>query len=103
MALALVQWDDVENKYKRGGAAPNFRAGRSNVGQGVTSLAVTFGTSLPDTNYTVIVTWQNTVGSFPQQQPLVVTAFSVSGFTVAWPAPTDSTNYRINWLVMQMG
>lgn len=103
MSLALVQWDNVDNKFKVGGASPDFRAGRSNIGAGVTSLTVTFSSAISSTNFAVTCTWYNTTDSFPQQQPFVVTAFSTAGFTVSWNAPTDSTNYRISWLVMQNG
>ena len=103
MALQLVQWDDVSNKYKRGGAAPDFRANSSAVGLGVTSLVITFSSALPNANYVVVPAWMNTSGGFPQQQPLIVTVFSTTGFTVTWSAPTDTTSYKINWIVMQQG
>jgi hypothetical protein len=103
VALYLVQWDDVKNKYKRGGSAPDFRAGRSNVGQGVTSLAVTFASALSDTDYAVTVSWQNTQDSGHQIQPLVITSFSTTGFTVNWASPTDTANYKLNWIVLKQG
>lgn len=103
MALQLVQWDDNENKFKRGGASPDFRAGRSNVGVGVSSVTVTFSSPLPDTTYTVLPALQNTVDAFPQIQPVLVTGFSVNGFTATWVAPTDSANYKLNWLVFAPG
>lgn len=103
MALSLVQWDTTTNSFKSGGTAPVFRGGRSSVGAGVTSLTVTFSSELPDANFTVIPAWQNTSGAFPQQQPLIVTAFTTTGFTVTWPAPTDTASYFINWLVMPIG
>ena len=103
MALSLVQWDTDKECLVRGGAAPNFRSGRASVGASVTSVVVTFSTALPNTDYVPVVTWQNTTNSFPQQQPIIVTAFSTTGFTAAWSAPTDTAAYSINWIVMQIG
>lgn len=103
MAVSLVQWDTTKECFVRGGTAPNFRSGRASVGLGVTSVVVTFATALPDTNFIVNPTWQNTTDSFPQHQIVIITAFSTTGFTAAWSAPTDTANYSINWLVMQIG
>ena len=105
MSLSLVQWDTSKNSYVRGGVAPTFRAGVSAVGAGVQSLAVTFSSALPDTSYAVVPSWMNTTGGgfTPQQQPLIVTAFTTTGFTVSWSAPTDASTYLINWIVIQQG
>lgn len=103
MALSVVQWDSDKSTFKVGGSAPDFRAGKNNVGAGVTSLAITFGTELPSSNYAIVCTWENTTSSFPQFQNAQITSRSTTGFTIAWPAPTDSSNYRINWIVMQNG
>lgn len=101
MALTIVQWDSTNKKFKAGGG--QSRAGRSSIGSGASSLVVTFSSALPSTSYAVTCTWQNTADTNPQQQSFVVTAFATTGFTVTWPAPTDSANYSINWIVMQQG
>lgn len=103
MALQILLWDDVKQRSKRGGPAPDLRAGRANVADGATSVSVTFSSPLPDTNYSVLATWQNTDDPAPQFQPFVVTAFDEDGFTLSWAAPTDSSNYKVNWQAIAHG
>jgi hypothetical protein len=97
-------WDDTNKRMKRSTApAPDYRAGSASVSASATSVSVTFSSALASTNYAIICTWMNTVDSNPQLQPFVVTAFSTSGFTVSWNAPTDTANYKINWQAIANG
>lgn len=101
MSYNLVQWDNTNNRVKRSSLpSPDFRAGRQSVGSGATSVSVTFSSAIANTNYPPICTWQNTTDTHPQFQPLVITAFSTTGFTVSWNVATDTANYSINWQVM---
>jgi hypothetical protein len=43
----------------------------------------------------------NTVDVTPQFQPMTVTAKSTTGFTASFNAPTDSGNYKLDWLVLR--
>jgi hypothetical protein len=62
---------------------------------GTTSQVVSFTTDMPDTNYCVFPTLENTVDGSPQFQPLLVTNKTLSGYTVTWNAPLDSGNYYL--------
>lgn len=99
-SYTVLAWDTASNRTKRTTTpVPNTRSGREVVAQDDTSVAVTFSSVMPNTNYSVICVWQNTADSSPQFQPIVVTTLSTSGFIATWNAPTDSAHYSINWLV----
>lgn len=101
MALTQVAYDNTNDRLKRQTTVPvDFRAGRQSVGSAQTTVSVTFSTAVANTSYVPIVTWQNTTDSTPQFQPVVITAFSTTGFTATWNVPTDSANYSINWMIL---
>lgn len=100
MALTQVAFDNTNNRLKRqAGAVPDFRAGRTSVGSAQTSINVTFSSAIPGTTYIPVCSWQNTTDTTPQFQPIVITAFSTTGFTATWNVPTDTANYSLNWQV----
>lgn len=100
MALTQVAFDNTNNRLKRQTTVPvDFRAGRQAVSSAQSSVNVTFSTAVT-TAYVVTASWQNTTDSNPQFQPIVITAFSTTGFTATWNVPTDTANYSINWIVM---
>jgi hypothetical protein len=99
VSLNAVAFDNVGNKLERQTTIPiDFRAGRAAVSSSASSVAVTFSTAIT-TSYVPVCSWQNTTDSTPQFQPIVITAFSTTGFTASWNVPTDSANYSINWFV----
>jgi len=74
------------------------KAGSEVVGNGVASKAVVFPVPMSDINYSISAMLENTLDVTPQYQfQMLVTAKSVNGFTVSWPALTDSANYKLNW------
>lgn len=98
MALKLVLWDDEKNRYvTTSGSFPDHRAGEVDVPEGVTSVEIIFSSPLPNTSYSPIPVFKNTVDTYPQFQTPVVTAFTVNGFTASWNAPTDSENYKLSY------
>lgn len=100
MALTQVAFDNTNNRLKRQTTIPvDFRAGQKTVSSGVTTVSVTFSTAVT-TSYVPTCTWMNTTDANPQFQPVVITAFSTTGFTATWNVPTDSANYVLNWIVM---
>lgn len=76
------------------GSIPN---GSEPIGAGQDSLVVLFSPPRALNTFKVRATWENTVDTDPQMQPLIVTAKTLSTFTLRWPAPTDSANYKISW------
>ena len=76
----------------------SMRAGLVNVGAGQKSQAISFSSPLPSANYQVVPTWSNVIDPDPQFQTLVVTTKTAAGFTVSWPADTDTANYKIEYL-----
>lgn len=100
MAQNSVSFDNSTNRLKRQTTVPvDFRAGRQAVGSAQTTVSVTFSTAVT-TSYIPVCSWQNTTDSTPQFQPIAITAFTTTGFTATWNAPTDSANYSINWMVL---
>lgn len=68
------------------------------VASGVKTKAITFTTPYGSTNYSVVANMINLTDSDPQIQPVIITGKTVSGFTVSWPAETDSANYLIEYI-----
>jgi hypothetical protein len=76
------------------------RSGTPTIGSGVSNLSVVFSSALASTSYAVTVTMENTTDANPQFQPVTVTAKSTTGFSVNWNAPTDSANYKLNYIAI---
>jgi hypothetical protein len=99
VALTAVAWDNTNGRLKRQTTTPiDFRAGQATVTNGTTSVAVIFSATVT-TSYVPVCTWMNTTDATPQFQPIVITAFSTTGFTASWNVPVDSANYVINWFI----
>jgi hypothetical protein len=100
VALTGVAYDNTNNRFKRlATGAGDYRAGLQAVTSGVSTISVTFSSAIASTSYSVVCTWQNLTDAHPQFQDIVVTAFSTTGFTATWNAPTDSANYSVSWTV----
>lgn len=102
MALWIVAYDDTKGILKRTTSDPSATGNISRVQRvalinGTTSVAVTFSSPMPDTNYAIVCTMQNVTDSSPQLQPIVITAFDEEGFTAKWNSPLDSGNYFLNY------
>jgi len=76
------------------------RHGRTSIGNGVSFIAVTFA-DLGTTNYTVNATLENITDSPPSIYAFIVTAKSSTGFTVTFMGDTDSSNYVLNWMIIE--
>ena len=75
----------------------NYRAGSTSISSGVTSISITFSSTLSSTNYAVVATMMNTTDSNPQFIPITITSISATGFTATWNLATDTANYKLNW------
>lgn len=85
-------------------AGPNQRGltrfaadGAVGLSNGDVSVSVTFSTAFPNTSYSIAFALRNTVDASPIMLQGIVTAKSVSGFTVKLNAPTDSANYLFEY------
>lgn len=77
---------------------PNRRSNSEPIAAGLQSQAVVFSTTLGTTNYAVVANLVNLVDTDPQIQAVVVTTKTATGFTASWSAPTDSANYRLDYI-----
>lgn len=75
------------------------RSGAAAIGNGASSLAVTFAVSLPNANYAVEATFENTTDATPIFLQGIITAKSAAGFTLTFNAATDTANYKLNYVV----
>ena len=78
----------------------NRRSGTQACSLNDTSRSVTFSTAMNDANYVVTAAFFfNSTDASPIFQPVVITARSTTGMTVAWNAPLDSANYVLHYCV----
>ena len=75
------------------------RIDRNDIANGVDFHLVTFSNVMPNTNYGISVTIENLTDVDPISLLVVVTDRTVSGFTATFNAPTDTANYKLNYLV----
>lgn len=80
--------------------------GESTIVSGIESIAnttdvvsVVFETERTDTNYVVGYAIVNTVDETPNAFASVLTEKDITGFTVKLSAPTNSANYKLDWLI----
>ena len=102
MADRIIAFDDVNERFVRTTKDPSdiasgadSRIGCETIASGVSTLSATYSTALADTNYSLNLSWENTVDATPLFQPFTVTAKSTTGFTIEWNIDTDSTNYEL--------
>jgi hypothetical protein len=77
---------------------PSRRSDSDVVANGVQFHDVTFSATLGTTNYGVVANLVNLVDTDPQIQAVVITVKTATGFRASWSAPTDSANYRLDYI-----
>lgn len=82
------------------GAGTYIRAGSTAITVGGTSLTVVFSSALASTNYAAVCTMSNLTDTFPQFQPITVTAKTTTGFTAMWDQAADSSNYLLDYTAL---
>lgn len=93
--------EDVSGGNKRWrllGKVTDSREGRQSLANGQISTNISFDFPFDDTGFQVVCTFVNTTDSSPSQYGYVVTAKTVSGFTVEFSGAMDSNNYELHWL-----
>ncbi len=94
--------DMVTNNIKRigglsgsNGIAQNFRAVDVALGNGVNTLAVTFGTNEIDGSFAIFVSFTYNAGAY------WITARGTTGFTINWVTVTPDANQKLSWLLIR--
>lgn len=102
MAERILAYDDVAERMVRTTKDPSdiasgadSRIGCETIGSGVKTASTTFITPLADTNYSLNVSWENTVDANPLFQPFMITSKLTTGFTIEWSVNTDTANYEM--------
>lgn len=95
----LYAWNAVKGKWVVIGGEGAFigRVNQTAIPNATQTLAVTFSEVMPSTEYSLFATIRNTTDTDPIWLQIVQTVRSVSGFTVVFNAPTDSSNYVLEW------
>lgn len=77
-------------------------SGQATIASGVTSVTVPLPINFNTTSYALVATMQDTSDSFPQYQPLLITARSGSTATISWNIPTDVSSYLLNYYAISL-
>lgn len=78
-----------------GGSGANFRAGTQAITNGSATVSITFSSVVSATTYSINYSVVNSTDTDPIYLQGIVTAKSVSGFTITFNAPADSANYVV--------
>jgi hypothetical protein len=90
------KWQTVAGS---GGSSPGV-SDIVTLGSGVSSGTVTLATPVSGTNYVVVAQIENLVDTNPIFQNLVITNKTTTGFSWKTNSPTDTTNYKISYKIL---
>lgn len=79
-----------------------IRSGVTSLSNGVSTVTVSFSSTVPDTNYSVSCLFINSTDTNVQYQPITITARTTSGFTAKWNSAVDSANYSLMYQTMPL-
>jgi hypothetical protein len=68
-----------------------------NLGTGISSVDISFGVTLPSTDYILTVSLENKVDAEPSIYPILIKDKTTDGFSVDFSGELDSDNYYLNW------
>jgi hypothetical protein len=98
--VAPVADSDLATKYYVDHADQPQLHGRQAIADQASTVVVSF-TALPNTDYTVNATLENTSDSPPSIYPFIVSAKTTSSFTVTFAGDMDSANYLLDWMIIE--
>lgn len=81
-----------------GGSGSAVASATTDIGNAASSIAITYSTTLT-TAYPPIFSFLNIVDATPIALIGWVSAFSTTGCTITFNAPTDSANYKVKYAV----
>lgn len=64
---------------------------------GISSVTISFGVTLPSTDYVLTVSLENKIDAEPSIYPTLIKDKTVTGFSVDFSGELDSDNYYLNW------
>lgn len=79
----------------------NTRAGEVAISDSSSSVSVTYSSAFTDTNYAFVFSIRNTADASPILLQGEVTAKSASAVTVSFNAPTDTSNYILDYIAVR--
>ena len=111
MTLRVVAWNSATQRLVRtnkdpadiGGAVliDVVDAGSVTVPLGSTSATIPFNMTFDSAgSYALVVNMTNLVDTSAQYQPVIVISKTTTEFTALWNVPTDSANYRIDFIAV---
>lgn len=111
MTLRVVAWNSGTQRLVRtskdpadiGGAVlvDIVDAGSVTLPTGSTSETIPFNMTFDSADsYALVVNMTNLIDTGVQYQPVIVTSKTTTDFTAVWNAPTDSANYRIDFIAV---
>ena len=111
MTLRIVAWNDIEQRLVRTSKDPadiigsivldTVDADSVSIPLGATSVSATYSYTFGSADsYALVVNLTNLIDSSVQYQPVIVTSKTTSGFTAIWNVPTDTANYKIDYIAV---
>lgn len=82
-----------------GAYANSGTAGIIPLSAGVDTITVVFGAPRATATYRPTATFENLVDAAPMIMPVMITGKSTGGFTLSWPAPLDTGNYSLDYIL----
>lgn len=82
-----------------GSGGAGWLAGSLPINLGSNSVSYTFLTPQPDTSYIVLPTLENTIDVSPENPQVIAISKSTTGFSVLLSDVTDTSNYRLNYII----
>lgn len=80
-------------------SAVSWIANSQGISNGSDTVLVSFSSPQNDLSYVILPTIENTVDSNPLALQVISITKTVNGFTVKLSAPTDSGNYKLNYII----
>ena len=93
----IIDSANYKLEWKTTRSIATIQRGNNTLTNGVQNVSVILPTEYNDTNYSIDYSLINTVDSEPSQYGSIITAKSVSGFTIKFSGEIDSSNYIFEW------
>lgn len=74
------------------------KSGVEDIGDGVSSVSITFTSAFSTANYALTLGLENTSDSPPSMYSMLITSKTASGFTVSFSGDINSSNFKLNWV-----
>jgi hypothetical protein len=99
---ANFSWNTLTDSSNYQMAYGILATGQVSVSSGVNSITISLPINYGSTGYAIVATIQNTSDSFPQYQPLLLSAKGDSSVTISWNIPTDVSSYVLSYYAISL-